>query len=93
MEKYSGQIEAGNVLKIQNLTKVYGKDVKAVDKLNVEMYGGEIYALLGHNGAGKTTTIKMVIGLLEATDGRMIFQNKNLALNRSELHNSIGVCP
>ena len=30
---------------------------KAVNDLNVEMYGGEIYALLGHNGAGKTTTI------------------------------------
>jgi ABC-type multidrug transport system ATPase subunit len=50
------------------------------------MYGGEIFALLGHNGAGKTTTIKMVIGLLEATSGRMVFQKKNLALNRKNLH-------
>lgn len=75
------------------MTKIYGKGVRAVDKLNVEMYGGEIYALLGHNGAGKTTTIKMIIGLLEASGGRMLFKDKNLALNRSELHNTIGVCP
>ena len=57
------------------------------------MYGGEIFALLGHNGAGKTTTIKMVIGLLEATSGRIVFQKKNLALNRKDLHHKIGVCP
>ena len=50
------------MLKIQNLTKVYDNKFKAVDQLNVEMYGGEIYALLGHNGAGKTTTIQMIIG-------------------------------
>jgi len=50
------------------------------------MYGGEIFALLGHNGAGKTTTIKMIIGLLESTSGRMIFQKKNLGLNRRNLH-------
>ena len=50
------------MLKIRNLTKVYGKNMRAVNQLNVEMYGGEIYALLGHNGAGKTTTIQMVIG-------------------------------
>ena len=37
------------------------------------MFGGEIFALLGHNGAGKTTTIKTVIGQLEATNGRMVF--------------------
>ena len=56
-EKYAQQREAGNVLKIQNLTKIYDKNIKAVDNLSMEMYGGEIYALLGHNGAGKTTTI------------------------------------
>jgi ABC-type multidrug transport system ATPase subunit len=57
------------------------------------MYAGEIFALLGHNGAGKTTTIKMVIGLLEATSGRMVFEKKDLALNRRSLHHKIGVCP
>ena len=44
------------------MTKYYGPNMKAVDNLSMEMYGGEIFALLGHNGAGKTTTIKTVIG-------------------------------
>ena len=57
------------------------------------MYGGEIFALLGHNGAGKTTTIKMLIGILEATSGRIVFQKKDLSLNRRKLHHQIGVCP
>jgi len=56
-----------------------------VDNLNVNMYSGEIFALLGHNGAGKTTTIKMIIGELESTSGRMIFRNKNLAVHRKKL--------
>ena len=72
-EKYAKQRSSGKVLRLQNLTKYYGPKAKVVDNLSVEMYAGEIFALLGHNGAGKTTTIKMVIGLLEATSGRMIF--------------------
>ena len=56
-DKYAEQRATGNMLKIQNLTKIYDNKFKAVDNLSVEMYGGEIYALLGHNGAGKTTTI------------------------------------
>jgi len=36
----------------------------AVDKLNIDMYEGDITALLGHNGAGKTTTMFMLTGRL-----------------------------
>ena len=45
------------MLKIKNLTKVYG-DKKAVDNLSLHIRPGEIYGFIGHNGAGKTTTIK-----------------------------------
>ena len=56
------------VIKINNLSKKY-KDVVAVDKLNLSINEGEIFALLGINGAGKTTTIKMLSGLTKATSG------------------------
>lgn len=36
----------------------------AVDNLNLNIYKGQIFALLGHNGAGKTTTISLLTGLL-----------------------------
>ena len=55
-------------IKISNLTKKY-KDVTAVDKLNLEIYEGELFSLLGVNGAGKTTTIKMLSTLVKPTSG------------------------
>ena len=50
------------------LTKVFGRRV-AVDKLNLSVYEGELYALLGENGAGKTTTLNMLTTLLAPTKG------------------------
>ena len=51
------------IVDIQNLTKQYANaSVKAVDNLNLQLYKGQIFALLGHNGAGKTTTISLLTG-------------------------------
>jgi len=63
------------VVETVGLTKIFkdfwGRDkVKAVDNLNVEIFSGEVFGLLGPNGSGKTTTIKMLLGLLYPTRGR-----------------------
>lgn len=50
-------------LKIRGLRREFGAKV-AVDNINVTIYNGQIFALLGHNGAGKTTTISMLTGLI-----------------------------
>ena len=55
-------------IKTINLTKKYGKHT-AVDDLNLEIYDGELFALLGVNGAGKTTTVKMLSTLTQPSDG------------------------
>lgn len=55
-------------IKTVDLTKKF-KTKTAVDKLNLTVYEGEIFGLLGANGAGKTTTIRMLTGLSELTDG------------------------
>lgn len=57
------------MIKTDRLTKRYGSS-PAVDNLNLEIRGGEIYGFLGPNGAGKTTTIRMLAGLLEPSAGR-----------------------
>jgi ABC-2 type transport system ATP-binding protein len=62
------------LVEIRNLTKVYrdfwGRQKKrALNALNLEIYKGEIFGLLGPNGSGKTTTIKLLLGLLFPTDG------------------------
>lgn len=54
----------------QELVKKYGEKT-AVDGVSFEVAPGEIFGFLGPNGAGKTTTIKMIVGLLKPTSGRV----------------------
>jgi ABC-2 type transport system ATP-binding protein len=58
-----------NVIEIKDLSKIYGKRVRAVDRLNLTVRRGEVYGFLGPNGAGKTTTMQMLLGLVHATSG------------------------
>ena len=53
----------------QDLVKVYPGDVRAVDKLGLEVLRGECFGMLGPNGAGKTTTVEILEGLIPPTSG------------------------
>lgn len=76
------------MIKIEGLRKKFG-DFTAVDGLNFEISGNEIFGLLGPNGAGKTTTINMICGLLPLSEGKITFDNQN-AKNPKSI---IGYCP
>ena len=65
------------MLKLENVTKYYG-DFCAVDNLSFEIKEGEIFGLLGVNGAGKTTTFRMIMGLLDATEGNISLDGKKI---------------
>lgn len=65
------------MLKIENLTKVYG-DKKAVDDLSLHIAPGEIYGFIGHNGAGKTTTLKSVAGILRFDSGEIYIDGRSV---------------
>ena len=56
------------LIETRDLVKRYGDKV-AVNNINFNVYGGEVFGFLGPNGAGKTTTIKMIVGLLQPTSG------------------------
>src|SRR5574339_861861 len=56
------------VIYVENLTRRFG-DFVAVDHVNFEVNEGEVVGYLGPNGSGKTTTIRMLLGLLEPTEG------------------------
>jgi ABC-2 type transport system ATP-binding protein len=58
------------VIELSDITKRYGT-LAAVDSLNLDVPRGEVFGFLGPNGAGKTTTIRMMMGILKPTSGRV----------------------
>lgn len=65
------------MLQVKNIVKYYG-DNKAVDNLSFGVKNGEIFGLLGENGAGKTTTFRIIMGLLDATEGEVLLDGKKI---------------
>jgi ABC-2 type transport system ATP-binding protein len=57
------------LLKAEDLSKRYEDGILALDHLNLEVRGGEVYCLLGANGAGKTTTINLFLNFIPPTTG------------------------
>jgi drug efflux transport system ATP-binding protein len=55
---------------VRDLTRRFG-DFTAVNHINFQVYGGEIFGFLGPNGSGKTTTIRMMLGLVQPTSGEV----------------------
>lgn len=62
----------------RNVTKVYGRDVRAVDNINLEIEPGKLVTLLGPSGCGKTTTLRMIAGLEMATDGQILIGDEDV---------------
>jgi len=79
------------VIEAKELTKIFNGKIKAVDKVNLEIYKGEIFGLLGPNGAGKTTTIKMLTTVLKPTSGRAKVCGYDIIKEAKEVRSSIGV--
>jgi ABC-2 type transport system ATP-binding protein len=70
------------VLRLRGLRKAYGELV-ALDRLDLEVRGGECVALIGHNGSGKTTTLRLVAGMLEPTAGEAAVAGQDVRLDRA----------
>jgi len=66
-----------SVLKAESVAKSYsGRCV--VNKVNVQVHGGEVVGLLGPNGAGKTTTFHMMVGLVRPDEGKVVLNDDDL---------------
>ncbi|WP_349409976.1 ABC transporter ATP-binding protein [Pseudalkalibacillus sp. SCS-8] len=78
-----------HALEVRSLTKVIGKK-KIVDDVSFSVNKGEIFGLLGPNGAGKTTIIRMIVSLINRTDGAVIIDGKNLDEQFKETMSEMG---
>ncbi len=77
------------MITIKNLYKNYGS-VEAVKGISLEVKKGEMFGLIGPDGAGKTTTIKILCGLVNATEGEVHLMNRDINKNRTLIQRDIG---
>jgi ABC-type multidrug transport system ATPase subunit len=80
------------MIRTENLVKQYG-DFTAVDNITLNIPSGEIYGFLGPNGAGKTTTIKMLLGIVPPTSGKIYLFDEEFGPERLDLRKKIGMVP
>ncbi|MCD8844389.1 betaine/proline/choline family ABC transporter ATP-binding protein [Staphylococcus gallinarum] len=79
------------MLKIENLTKIYGGGKKAIDNISLDIESGEFIAFIGTSGSGKTTALRMINRMIEATEGTISIDGKNVRkMNPVELRREIG---
>lgn len=79
-------------IRTERLSKRY-KNILAVDRLDLAVEQGELFALLGVNGAGKTTAIKMLSCLTRPTGGEAWLDGKSILSQAAEVKQRIGVSP
>ncbi|MBD3264856.1 MAG: ATP-binding cassette domain-containing protein [Candidatus Omnitrophica bacterium] len=65
------------VIQVKNLSRNFGR-LTVVDRLNFEVYKGEIFGFLGPNGAGKTTTVRMLTGVITPSGGTVEIENHDI---------------
>ena len=65
-------------IRLENITKRFGKDVIAVDNISLKVEPGSLLTLLGPSGCGKTTTLRMIAGLERATEGKLFIDNEDV---------------
>jgi ABC-2 type transport system ATP-binding protein len=88
------QTASSPAIELQSLSKTYtrqnGKNVTAVNDLNLTVEAGQVFGFLGPNGAGKTTTIKMICGLVLPTAGRICLNGYDVSRQHRQALTQIG---
>lgn len=81
------------MITLENVSK-YFDNKTAVDNLTLTIQPGEIFGLIGHNGAGKTTTLKMLMNILEPSNGKITFDGMSyLDTDEKLIKQRIGFVP
>jgi ABC-2 type transport system ATP-binding protein len=80
------------MIRLEKVTKLYQR-FPAVKDLSLEVKDGEIMGIIGHNGAGKTTALKMIVGLISPTSGKVEVMGRDMARESTYVKRFIGFLP
>jgi ABC-2 type transport system ATP-binding protein len=80
------------VLELQNLSKSY-RGIPAISNVNFQVDAGEVVGYLGANGSGKSTTVKIITGLLQPNEGRVLFEGRNIRDDLVGFRATLGYAP
>ena len=80
------------MLEVRSLTKRYSR-IPAVDRVSFTINRGEILGYLGPNGAGKSTTVKVLTGLIEPSEGEILWGGRNVKADFTAFQRKIGYVP
>lgn len=80
------------MLELQNVSKRY-RSLPAVEDVSFTLRAGEVLGYLGPNGSGKSTTVKMAIGLVEPTSGRVLFEGRDIREDLQGYRATLGYVP
>ena len=79
-------------LDVKNVSKNFGK-FKALSNINLQVKKGEVHGFIGPNGAGKSTTIRVILGILQATEGHVTVFGQDAWKDKVEIHRKISYVP
>ncbi len=80
------------MLELRNVSKTY-RSIPAVENVSFTLREGEVLGYLGPNGSGKSTTVKMVIGLIEPTKGKIFFEGRDIREDIAAYRAQLGYVP
>lgn len=81
-----------NVIEMNQVTKTFGKH-HALDGLDLTVKNGEVFGFIGPNGAGKSTAIRILLGMLRATDGTATIFGKDVWRDAMDIHRRVAYVP
>jgi ABC-2 type transport system ATP-binding protein len=80
------------MLEARNLSKRY-RTIPAVERVSFTLRAGETLGYLGPNGSGKSTTVKMLTGMIEPSDGQVLFRGRDIHDDLASFRASLGYVP